>query len=362
MYYLLISSLVFFIIGTTQACVSTTLNSCRDIKALESRHIGTLQIKQLRKRYQSTRSELKSKLIQLPSHADEQLIFTLLFKLPEVEQHFDQCMQNLSEIEQRLEMCQSFILEDLIRLAFADELIDETSSLILKHQATQNKRAPFFGRITDYAGKIRLIQKNRNLNRNDSPITEATLNHKNHRTSFGKLKKITPRQKLLLQYNYTQIKYMGDILLKLDRRMQAQRAGVFYDYNNDGIADDSYIIDAADQYRMTVKLLKLELEKESHQGGMFADNKPTFTDLLSAAEELGLIESEQLKVMLDLPELNQKKEEKWKMAGKIAYNIGKGVLMVIPGVNIYAIIPIVLVESYFENKKLQNNTSDLHLF
>ncbi len=369
---MLLSSIFTFVVALpVWSCQPTNLNSCRDsyanyLKAGKAKRAVT---RYDRKEANSLRNELHDYFSRIREKSDlteSQLFADYLSQISYFKKMFLSCVEFYTDEDDidPASLCQYLTLEEAIYTSYGKSYLDATAATILLMKLKNNKKSKLVGSLNSYINKSQLLRKSFLKNRELETISDpAPLSQKKYLASFSSLRRMTPRQNLLLKYNYTQIKYMGKMLQKMDERMRAMQAGLFYDYDGDGQPDEMISIDSAEQYRMTVKLLNLELEKESYSTGVFAGKKPEFMDLLAAASELGLIDDLQLKSMVELPSLYEdKRKEKWKLVGEMALNIVEGVLMVIPGVNLYAIIPIVVVESYFEAKELKTQPSNLHLF
>lgn len=315
-------------------------------------------------RLPSLKSELVNTFQRATKKSSHNEIFKSILDIPYFKTQYENCLdENSYRDESKAKIkCIASTVERPIYYAYSIGLLDETATIIFLSKINGGKSASLTGRIGAYSHKIDLLRKSYVSKQGAYREQKASpLSEKNFLKKFGKLKKLSPRQSTLLRYNYTQIKVMGDILIEFDKRANAISSGIYFDFDGDGQVDDTYVMDPADQYRASVKLLKLKLEKESQSGGLFHKNKPSFEDLLVSANELGLISDEDLTAMTELPYLYKEGVPLWKKAANIAWEVGKGVIMAIPGVNLYSIIPIVLVESYIDSKERANETSDLHL-
>lgn len=347
------------------ACEYSAFNSCRDSF---TKNISERKTEKARKEIDgfAPLSIEIGKVFRAADKSDSHNdLFKDLIKISYLKEDYESCLSSnwFRRETQRKIHCVQKTVEDPIYYAYSRGHLDATATIILLSKIQNKKKAAVTGRFGAYAHKVELLRNNYLANQgafNDG--ASSPLSKKKYLEKFGKLKKLTPRQKTLLKYNYTQIKLLGDILIEFDKRVQAASAGIFYDFDGDGDPDDVYVLDPAEQYRATVKLLKLRLEKESRSGGPFYKNRPDFNDLLVAGNELGLISDKDLEAMIELPHLYEEGTPFWEKAGKIAWEVGKGVIMAVPGVNLYAIVPIVLVESYRDSKERADETSDLHLF
>jgi hypothetical protein len=340
------------------ACEIKVLNSCRDSF---TKNISKSRVKRsVRKlnRDLILKNSIDTVFQSIDLKTTHSVLFQNILKISVVNKNFKNCL-NLEESSQ--ESCYRDTLAPYIYYGYGMKYFDATATIVLLSKLRGGKDSSYVGNLDSYARKVDFLRKsylkNQEVMTNTSPLSI-----KKYLKKLGSLKRLTPRQNTLLKYNYSQIKFMGKIMQTFERRILSLESGLFFDYDGDGNSDETYALDEADKYRMSVKLLKLELEKLSHSGKIFAGNKPTFHDLLVASNELGLISDKDLEAMVELPFLYEKKKSPWRTAGEISWTIGKGIVMAIPGANLYSIIPIVLVESYINSKEQQDETSNLHLF
>ncbi len=343
------------------ACEVKPLNSCRDSY---TKHISKSKTKRALRSINKDKL-LKKKIDNIFNKATikttHQEIFKSLLKIPSLKSRYEICQQDTEHDKESL-YCLKYTLSKPIYYSYAKENLDATATIILLSKLSDSKKSAFTGTLSSYARKVSLLRKSYLKNQTNTTSSTSPLSQKKFLKKFGRLKKLTPRQHTLFKFNYSQIKHMGKIMQSFEKRILALKSGLFFDYDGDGENDETYFLDEADKYRMSVKLLKLELQKKSNSGEIFSGSKPDFHDLLVASNELGLISDKDLQSMVELPFLYEPKTSPWKKAGEITWAIGKGLIMAIPGANLYSIIPIVLIESYATSREQQNETSDLHLF
>ncbi len=356
---LITSVLLFMLCVPILACEVKVLNSCRDGF---TKNISQSKVRSATKalnRDQLLRKEIDQLYNVVTTDHTHQDFFNDFLKLAKLAKSFATCE---SDQENSKLYCLRLTLAPIIYYGYGEGHLDATATILLLSKLKSPKKAAFTGELNHYALKIKLLRKSYLLRQKKVSNEGSPLSKKKYLKRFGKLKRLTPRQNTLYKYNYSQIKKMGKIMQTLEKRILAQSSGLYYDYDGDGTPDEVYELDEAEKYRMSVKLLRLELEKQSFSDGVFADEKPDYHDLLVASNELGLVSDEDLEAMIELPYLYEEKPTFWQKAKSITWDIGKGVVMAIPGVNLYSIIPIVLVESYSKAKEKAGETSDLHLF
>ncbi len=363
---LILISFSIFLSSWAIACDGESpLNSCRDNG---SKYLSNSLLRRNLNSYRMIDDQLSTIIKNLSSVTNEKIFLFKILDIEEVKLQVKDCVNFINlQTDEPLKFCREEVLKNIFYYLRANNYIDDTAAVLLlgktsgssKVKSLLNKKD-----ILSYSDSMIKVQKkyleNTKLDRDG--ILPATLNQKEYLRDFYYLKKLTPRQNLFLKYNYIEIRYLGKLYIEFNKMMNAQNAGIFWDYDGDGKEDKIYSLDPADKYKLALKMILLTLEKENQTGGILEGKQPSMLELMSAANELGYISDEVLKELIEIPSLYKKKVPKWKIALKITARIGKGIVMAIPGVNLYAIIPIVLVESYFEGKKYQKRTSDLHLF
>lgn len=354
---ILILTLTFSFFSFSMDCEVKPLNSCREAKekSFISQRKQNNALKHM-KRNPNLKEDIDNILEQLTTRMNSIDVFRLMIQTDSLKPRYQFCKKSKED-----RRCLIEALETPIIYSFAINEIDNTSAVILLNKLYNSKRAKYTGTLSSYTHKVKLLRKSY-LKRQDKITNNSPLSIKKYSKKIKKLKHLSPRQYTLLRYNYSEIKQMGKVMQKFEQRVLANEAGLYFDYDGDGENDENYVLDEAEKYRMSVKLIKIELEKLSQTGQVFHDKKPSFHDLLVASNELGLISDNDLGQMVELPFLYEKKKSAWVKAGKITWEVGKGVIMAIPGINLFSIIPIVLVESIINAKDKANETSDLHLF
>lgn len=194
-----------------------------------------------------------------------------------------------------------------------------------------------------------------NLEFSFNPMSDKALK-KEFKGKYAHYKKLTPRQRLYLNYSHEQIIKLAEIVKLSSQIMNANRVAVVVDFDGDGTNDMEIEASYSEKYKLGLKILKRELERET-VGGILQGKQPTFTDLLAASLEVGYFTPEQLKVMMDFPELRDPKPDTWKKVGKISWLIARAGIMAIPGFGMIAAIPIVIIEAVIEGTK-QNGKAD----
>jgi hypothetical protein len=339
------------------ACEVTLLNSCRDLQK-STAFISGRTLRKVEKRMNQN-PKILNDLNRVFSDTNLKS-----------EKDFLQSLQNRLRIDYscRTERCKRRKTKRYLVYAYSKGLIDETSFIFLNRTLKLkkgSKEAPLLAQYLDTRFSIErdlnTIKKHSGEERVISDYSDM-LNKKDYRIKMKGIGKLSPRQSLYLKYNRDQISRLGALLIELDKRLRASSSGIYFDFDADGEIDEKHPIDTAEQYRLGVRLLRLELEKLSQSGEAFEGKQITYMDLLAAANELELFEKKLFDSMIQATLLYSPKKKNWSAILSFMGSIAKTALSVIPGVNLVSMLPIIVVESYFESKNIQAARTDKHLF
>lgn len=294
------------------------------------------------------------------------------FEKIEVENFFKEsvkhCQKTLKNIAHS---CRGVVKKDLVISLRQDKVIDDVVFLLLqnhlehpyristKDKKYNNKKSLSLD-LNALEQKYFFIElKREEINPQTASVEFSTnpMTTKEFKGKYANYKKLTPRQRLFLNYDHEQIIKLAEIVKYASQVMNAKNIKIVFDEDGDG-QEDLPAIEASysEKYRLAIKLIKRELNREMLSGVLVGKN-PTFTDLLAASMEVGYFSPDELKIMLDFPELRDPKPDTWKKVGKIAWLITRAGIMAIPGFGTIAAIPIVLVEAIIEGTK-KNETVD----
>lgn len=275
-------------------------------------------------------------------------------------------VDSISSCKHQLKInCTQKILRESINLAYSSNHLDDVSFLILKDAINfyktfdQNRDVEDLEILQDKFKKmlpldIKKYAQKRKLVSLKKPLLESIkaypLSDKGFRTN-----KHTPRQFLYLRYSETQIKKLSEIVAKMNERFLSDSAYLSFGEN------DKIELSPEEKYRAAKKLLKITLNKEKSKG-ILAGTNPSYTDMLTAALETGDLPSELVSELTNHEEFKAAKKD-YKKLLHFAYGIGKTVLLSTPGIGMYAILPIMVIEAVMQSKtqKDKNENSD-HLF
>lgn len=290
----------------------------------------------------------------------------LLVSLQKGEKGAKSFLEALLPLENKnctLSSCKSF-LKDMVYYLRAKKEIDDTAGLILLAHIKQNKKqlnwlANKKLDLPTYLMTLRSVERTR---ANLGLSTDATiLATRKQRVKLKPWGKVSPRQELFLRYSIFEIKALTEILSKTQKRLTAQKISIVVEYEDDGLQDEVIDVGPSEKYRFAHKMLKLEIAQETMSQGFLAGTAPTGPHLLMAASEMGQVDEVILAELMNMPELKAKKSEKGKLYLNALWSVGKAGLMAVPG-GIYLILPIVVIESYFQGKKMKETKNAPTLF
>lgn len=259
--------------------------------------------------------------------------------------------------------CEGY-LKDMIYYLRAKDQIDDTAGLILLAYAKKNtKQLSWLKKknldLPSYVLTLKGVERSRGFL--NAPMETSILTKRTERVNLKPWGKVSPRQELFLRYNIFEIKALANILVKTQKRLLAQRISIVVDYEGDEEDDEIIDVGPAEKYRFAHKMLTLEIAQETMSQGMLAGSAPTGPHLIMATSELGHVEEDVLAELMNMPELKAKKNNKTKLYLNALWSIGKTGLMAIPG-GVYFILPIVIIESYAQGKKLKEAKNAPTLF
>ncbi len=280
------------------------------------------------------------------------------------KQKINDCIHVNPEDEYRPADCQKFISEDIVYYLRANNHIDDTAGLILLAHIKQDRKQLSWlaTRALDIPSYLRTLEGlSKSLERKEVKPTSTMLASRDQRRRVKPWGKISPRQELFLKYNLFEIKVLTEILERTQKRIAAAKIAIIVDYDGNGDIDETIDVSPSERYRFAQNMLKLELVKETGPDGFLPHASVEGPHMIMASSELGFISEDVLKQLIQMPELKAKKSEKGKVYLNALWSIGKAGLLAVPG-GIYLILPIVVIESYFQGKKAQEAKNAPTLF
>jgi hypothetical protein len=170
----------------------------------------------------------------------------------------------------------------------------------------------------------------------------------------GKLK-ISHRQKLYTYYSPFQIALMGDIIRKLKTRLESPRIDILI-FDNEEEVIESFSLDPMERFRFAIRILRKEM-KLLATSTYFTGRQPSYTDLMAAAFETGVVTGIELDEVANLEEIWNPKKTFWDKASVWVRLFG-GVLTVVvpPPFGFLPALTIVAIEIFTKD----GQTDDQH--
>lgn len=132
-------------------------------------------------------------------------------------------------------------------------------------------------------------------------------------TQKMKKTKMSYRMRLYQSYDQFQIVLMADVIKKLRRRIDSDRAEILI-FPVDAQEDTEIIpLDPMERFRLAIKLLNREMNDLSINT-FFENRRPSYTDLIVAAYELGIIAASEVDEVASLEEIWNPKKTFWEKA------------------------------------------------
>ncbi len=339
-FFLLLFSLNSF------ACFKTVLNRCKSDGSLHS----ISKDRQI-KRYVNTDFKQENLLKVTSSLSAKDLVRR--YKEGEV---FNKNIK-ICQSKKIARNCYKFALRVMIQSLYKQKLVDELSVLLFYNDLIVEKKDRLsLPDLKSYSSKVRALNKK---NKQVSKNTCFSCSIKGYKV--GKIKGLNLDEYVMLKYSYLQLAVLNKTLVNYSKRITSLKAGFFFDYENDGEFDEVIELDPSEATRLSIKLLRLELEKLSYKGEILNGVKVNTLELLAVSSNFMNLDEEILKEIFSGPYLKDKRKPIWKKVLSVTRRIGESVLLIIPGVNVYAALPIVLLNAYEDFRKEQNENSDLHI-
>lgn len=200
-------------------------------------------------------------------------------------------------------------------------------------------------------GKYLSILKNAKNRARAGVATEADLKT-NVLSSKLKDKKsgVTYRQSLYYRFNSTQISMISDVLKKTFERMDATKTEVVFTFKT---GSETIPVSPMGQYYLARRLLLKDITELSRTS-FFNGAKITHEDLVAAALETGLINSEILDSVLKIDDIWNPEVKPWTKVANFAFRItGTATIFLPPPYNVISSIALVLVEGVIHRKSVK---------
>lgn len=140
--------------------------------------------------------------------------------------------------------------------------------------------------------------------------------------------KLSHRQRLYLGYTPLQITLMGDVIRKLKERLESPRIEILvYDYSDE--VREVITLEPMERFRFAIRILRKEMKFLSINN-YFAGRQPSYTDLMAAAYERGVVTALELDEVAKLEEIWNPTRTFWDKAAVWVRMFGGVLAVVIP--------------------------------
>jgi hypothetical protein len=180
-------------------------------------------------------------------------------------------------------------------------------------------------------------------------VEEKSTNNFNE-TYVSRRDKLTRRGKLYKVYSSTQVMVLAQLIEKTARRIDARYASINFQYTDDPEGEiETYVLSPMEQYRLSIRMLRKEMA-EIMRSQSFAGTGIEFNDIISAAFETGMINSEELDYVVKFEDFWNPKTPKWKAYANFAFSLaGTASYYLPPPWNIIGAIGLVVTQSRYMN-------------
>lgn len=253
----------------------------------------------------------------------------------------------LLKIDKKLK---SFQLETLNYLALKGKRISEEVYKALE-QARLNELEKGSLTLAAYHQKIQTL-------RSQYPLRDSN-EQSNFVSEKAKKMRLTRRQNLLENYSDLQIIIMGNIIKTLREDLEAPKVEILV-YDRETLDVRRKIqLEPMERFRFAIKFLRKEMAHLS-TNTYFAGRSPSYTDLMAASYEIGIIPAIELDEVASLEEIWNPKKTFWDKAGVWIRTFSSIATIVIPPP--YGFIPalaIVVIEATAGKKQQRDETGSL---
>jgi hypothetical protein len=183
--------------------------------------------------------------------------------------------------------------------------------------------------------------------RRQYPVVAGT-QYSSYVTQKIKKQKISQRIKLYQSYDYIQIVLMGNVIQKLRTRLDSDRIEITV--FNEEVDNEVFMLDPMERFRFAIKILKKEMNELSINT-FFNGHRPSYTDLIVASYELGMVHAAEVDEVASLEEIWNPSKTLWEKASIWATSILSVTAALIPPP--YGFIPtlaIVAIQASIQSK------------
>ena len=175
---------------------------------------------------------------------------------------------------------------------------------------------------------------------------------------MSRKEKITHRERLFKDYTSTQIMMLADIIHKASRRMDASRVSINFENYEMPTETEIYVLSPMERYRLSLKMLRKDIA-ETMRSELFQGKVINYEDLVSAAFETGLVESQDLEMILNFEEFWNPKIPRWKMYANFAFQMaGSASFYLPPPFNILGALALAVTQTKVINQDQKPDPND----
>ncbi len=138
--------------------------------------------------------------------------------------------------------------------------------------------------------------------------------------------KVSHRQRLYSAYTPIQMTLMGNVIKKLKTRLESPKIEILV-YENAGTVQEVITLDPMERFRFAIRVLRKEMKLLS-TNNYFLGRQPSYTDLMAAAYETGIITALELDQVAELEEIWNPHQSLWDRAA-VWVRMFSGVLSVV---------------------------------
>jgi hypothetical protein len=220
-------------------------------------------------------------------------------------------------------------LEALFLEAFENKVISFETYLTLEKARLSKLQAGSLT-IKNYLKKIRTL-------RIQFPLRDP-LERSQFVTEKSEGDKISRRQRLLENYSELQIILMADVIKKLRKRLEAEKAEILIYDRNQGV--EAIALGPMERFRLAIKLLRKEMALLA-LNTFFNGRTPDYMDLMVAAYETGMLPASELDAVAGLEDIWNPEKTFWDKASVWVRTLSSVATIAIPPP--YGFIPALAV-------------------
>jgi hypothetical protein len=218
--------------------------------------------------------------------------------------------------------------------------------------------------LKDYIQKKKVLKKYfSDFSAHSDDVTEEAQNpfpFKHYKVKAKNYKNLSVRERLLYVYSAKQIKEMAMIMnlaLKIADAKKMYTTIEFRDQSESIVLNHS----PTEQYRLSVRLLRMK-KKEAENDGSKIGMSVEDMDLIGSAYELGVLSYDEISLIAHNKDFYVPKKSLALKVGKYLADLGLLALRVNPATAGYAIVPMMMYNSFMQSKKASETVDEDSFF